>query len=183
MHGSIFTTHRGTSAARICDGKWKERMRRMEEPAQVAILWLDRREDAHQQGRPAREDPWRRGHVRGPPPRIQAACVGAPRVLRRKGATSSARLPTGSADNREKDSPGPETTDPGQAAADLTTGHRKSTNAAAGRCDLNDLGADGLKKWVEEGDRRSARPPVTCSPWIWDSPARCTRGRRRRNRW
>ena len=118
----------------------------------------------HQQGRPTREDPWHRGHVRGPPPRIQAASVGAPRVLRREGATSSARpppgapcrrvvpwldprdLPTGSADNREKDSPGPETTDPGQAVADLTTGHRKSTNAAAGRCDLNDLGADGLKK-------------------------------------
>ena len=84
--------------------------------------------------------------------------------MRREGATSSERpppgapcrrvlpwldprdLPTGSADNREKDSSGPETTDPGQAAADLTTGHRKSTNAVAGRCDLNDLGADGLKK-------------------------------------
>jgi len=47
-------------------------------------------------------------------------------------------LPTGSADDRE-DTPGPETTDSGQGAADLATGHQKQTNAVAGGCDLTTL--------------------------------------------
>ena len=45
----------------------------------------------------------------------------------------------GGAEDREKATPGPETTDPGQGAADLATGHQKLTNAAAGRCDLTTL--------------------------------------------
>ena len=68
--------------------------------------------------------------------------------------------PGAGADNREKATPGSETTDPGRGAADLAIDHRKPTDAAASGRDLDDVGADGQgkrgKKGVEEGDRRSA---------------------------
>jgi hypothetical protein len=79
----------------------------------------------------------------------------------------STRPTHGSADDRE-DTPGPKTTNPGQGAADLVTGHQKLTNAVANRCDLTTLvpigrgsGGRGYEERTASGGMLSIDPGFT----------------------